>query len=328
MLNKRGGAWMATLSVILLASCSTASNLSATLPVPGRSASSARPALAPVSGRALQSLPGGVFYFLAGTTPGLCNVWEVRNSGAVRELTRNSEFGISAFGAAHGGIVVADAAHGADELGQVTLHGIRYLPTSSWEGHGETPAVNNSAGLAYMTPPFRKKYFELLSRGSFNAKARVFYTNSLPLSMPAWGPGGQVAVVAERYRTTTAKAKSRLMVISAKDGKARTLHTGLSQFDYAIWGTNAPGIVISPWAGGAEYISHGKQLNLPSGWAPLSWSPDGKELLMKHPASPGKSEQLGLWTNRHPGTVRFIGHVSTRMIITEAIWLAEPAALN
>jgi len=272
-------------------------------------------------------LPSGVLYFLAGPTPGSSNLWEVRSSGAVRELTHNGQLGISSFGAAPQGIVVADAASGADELDRVTTHGVKSLRMSSWEGHGETPAVNDDGNLAYMAPPFRNRYFELLFRRSFNARARIFYRNRLPLGL-TWGPEGRVAVVSQKYATATTKAKSWLMVISTKNGKVRALRTKLGHFDYAIWGAHAPGIVISPWAGGAEFIGQGVHLMLPRPWAPLSWRPGGQGMLVISPPSTGKPAELGLWTEKKPQTVAVIGPAAAGTVITQAAWLTKAASLK
>jgi hypothetical protein len=328
MLKKLGGAFIAALAAILLASCSAAPAANNTTPGLARvSSSRVSTTGAPVPGRTLRKLPDGVFYFLAGATPGSCNLWEVRDSGAVRELTHNGELGISYFGAERPGIVVADAASGADELAQVTAHGIRYLRMSSGEGHGETPIVDDDGNLAYTAPPLRNQYFKVLFRRSFNGRARIVYRSRLPLS-PTWGPGGQVAVVSQRYATATTKARSWLKVISTSNGKVSALRTNLRQFDYAIWGAHVPGIVISPYAGGAEFIGQGRHLMLPPHWAPLSWSPGGRELLVMRPPSAGKPEDLGLWTEKNPRAVALIGPADAGTVITQAAWLNRAASLK
>jgi hypothetical protein len=328
MFEKRTSLSMVTLAVALVASCSCSGPLRGSSSSIGNATPDVHPAAAPVPGETLRKLPSGVFYFLAGSNPGSCNIWEVRNSGVVRQLTHNGQSGISAMSAGRQGIVAADAAQGADELAQVMSSGVRYLPLGRGEGHGETPDINDNGALAYMVPPYRNNYFELGYRQSFNAHARVFFRSHLPLSGPAWGPASRVAVVAERYATDTAKPKSWLFVINETNGSAHQMAAALTQFDYAVWGTHAPGIVISTWGGNAEYISQGHHILLPHGWAPLSWSPDGQELLVIRPNPGAAGEEIGLWDELRPRIVTNIGRVASGFVITEAAWLARPASLK
>jgi hypothetical protein len=291
--------------------------------VPPQSTTAATPPL-PASTR--HNLPPGVFYLLAGRGLASLNLWQVTTDGRERQLTHNRRgSGIDAFDASAAGVILADGTSSGDDLARLTPQGPALLRKTGDQPallRGSSPDIRDDGMIGYVTPPSQSgrrsgNYFEIWTRRSFSGRGTVLLKQRHPLAGPVFGPHGQIAV--EGWGGAGQKPS---VLIYAGD-VVRRLLTGIDAIPSLVaWGQHAPALALAFPAHAAEllYLDGHRQL-LPSGWQPLTWNPDGTELLMQ------SARALGIWSMSAPYRVTRIGASTPGVQILQADWLARKAPL-
>lgn len=271
----------------------------------------------PIPEDVTRRLPPGVFYILAGPDPYSTNLWEVSNSGHERELTHNRKpYGISSFGASPAGIVLSDAIGGVDVLARLGPKG----PVLAPDGHVGLVQIRPDGEIAYDRPPYRGygPYFEVVIKKNFWSPPHVIYKQKATLYVCSWGPNGEIAAISAANAND--QGPYRLVVVQ-RDGRARTIHTGLGSMGNVKWSVNAPGMAISGASGSELLYPNGSIVHIPDGWHPAAWDSVGTKLLVW-----GVNYQsLGIWTPREPHQVDRIGSLPRSIFFSEVVWLARPA---
>ena len=284
-------------------------------------------AVQPLPANTRRNLPAGVFYLLAGRGLASLNLWQVTTGGRERQLTHNRRgFGIDAFDASAGGVILADGTSNGDDLARLTARGPMLLHKTGDRLallRGSSPDIRNDGMIGYVTPPGRQgnstgSYFEIWTRRSFSSRGNLLVRQRHPLAGPVFGPHGQIAV-----EGWGGPGQTKPSVLIYRDGAMRRLLTGINAIPSLVaWGQHAPAVALAYPAHVAELLfpdSH-RQL-LPPGWQPLAWNPAGTELLMQ------SARALGIWSMTSPGQVTRIGAVSPGVQILQADWLTTKAPL-
>jgi hypothetical protein len=280
----------------------------------------------PLPASTRRNLPAGVFYLLAGRGLASLNLWQVTESGRERQLTHNRRgFGIDAFDASAAGIVLADGTSSGDDLARLTPQGPLLLRKTGDQPtllRGSSPDIRDDGMIGYVTPPSQSgsstgNYFVIWTRRSFDGRGTVLLKQRHPLTGPVFGPHGQIAV--EGWGGAGQKPS---VLIYSGDGVRRLL-TGINAIPSLVaWGQHAPALALAFPAHAAELLyPNGRRQLLPSGWQPLTWNPDGTQLLMQ------SAHALGIWSMSSPGQVTRIGPSTPGVQILQADWLAKKAPL-
>ncbi len=275
-----------------------------------------------------RGLPAGVFYLLAGRGLTSLNLWQVTAGGRERQLTRDrGGYGIDAFDASAGGIILADGTSNGDDLARLTPRGPLMLhKTGPGLGllRGSSPDIRNDGTIGYVTPPAGPgsragSYFEIWTRRSFDGRGSLLLRQRHPLAGPVFGPHHQIAV--EGWGGPPGQRKPGVLIYHR--GAARQLPTGINAIPSLVaWGQQAPALALAYPSHPAELLFlDGHHQALPPGWQPLAWSPDGTHLLMQ------SARALGIWSVSAPDRVTRIGAITPGVQILEADWLARKAPL-
>jgi hypothetical protein len=294
-------------------------------PAPSQSTAAASQ---PLPAGTRRNLPAGVFYLLAGRGLASLNLWQVTAGGRERRLTYNRRgFGIDAFDASAGGIILAGGSTSGDDLARLTARGPVLLHKTGDRLallRGSSPDVRNDGTIGYVTPPAKTgsrtgSYFEIWTRHSFSGRGSVLLRERHPLAGPVFGPHHQIAV--EGWGGASGQRKPSVLIY--RDGRVRQLLTGINAIPSLVaWGQQAPALALAYPAHAAELLFlNGRHQLLPLGWQPLAWSPDGTELLMQ------SARALGIWSMSTPGQVIRIGPIAPGVQILQADWLARKAPL-
>lgn len=314
----------------------TSSSGSASTPSPQAGASTPSPsapshstpiAIAPLPAGTRRNLPAGVFYLLAGRGLASLNLWQVTTGGRERQLTRGRRgFGIDAFDASAGGIILAEGTSNGDDLARLTPRGPMLLHKTAGRLallRGSSPDIRDDGMIGYVTPPGRQgnntgSYFEIWTRRSFSSRGNLLVRQRHPLAGPVFGPHGQIAV-----EGWGGPGQTKPSVLIYRHGTVRHLLTGINAIPSLVaWGQHAPAVALAYPAHAAELLfPDGHRQLLPAGWQPLAWNPAGTGLLMQSPRA------LGIWSITSPGQVTRIGTVSPGVQILEADWLTSKAPL-
>ncbi len=282
----------------------------------------------PLSAGTAQQLPGGVFYLLAGRDLRDLNVWEITPDGQQKLLTRCPHgSGIDAFAASRAGIVLAQAAHGTDNLARLTSHGLAWLRSGRHHDvmlHGSSPVIRGDGMIGYVTPPDRsaqgsRAEFAIWIRHSFTGPDGMLLQQARALNGPVFGPGGAVAV--EGWVSPAGHRQPGIIIYG--QGPVRRLSIGVSAIPSLVaWGEHAPALALAFPGDNAELLyPDGHRQQLPAGWQPLAWNPSGSELLMQ------SATALGVWSRSAPGVVIKIGRISAGTQVLQAVWLDKQAPL-
>ena len=285
----------------------------------------ARAGALPLPDRTVRNLPDGVFYLMAGPNPFRYTVWEVTNAGNERRIGPEARqaSGIRSIGSSLAGIVVSAADVGIDYIARLKNRAIFWLPGGRAASvHGFSPQITNSGLITYETPPGQdlNKWAIRIQR-SFSAPPRIVYKQSRPLGSPVFGPAGLVATFTAPYSPKPGKIQN--VVLITRLGKISRLSTGYSEIGELLWQPNAADLIVVAPGCRSELLAvpTGKTQQLPEGWCPYSWSPDGRGLLML--AHDGSS--LGMWTPQRPSSVSVIGPLKHNIQIGQINWLAAKA---
>lgn len=286
---------------------------------------------APMTAAAARRLPAGVFYFLGGPRSGSMNVWEVDKSGTLVQLTHNpAGSGIDEMSASAAGIVVGDGLYGGEQDGMVTSRGVVWVrPWHKPRGfiYGFGIRITATGQLLYLLAPGQgtdpsSKVFTYWLKPSLTGREHQIYRSRLFIGGPLPGPHGHVAIVGPSGPTAPGQ-KPGIVVIS-RSGLIRRVAARMKEMGYpALWGQNAPALVVPPLRGSAQLVFlNGRRIALPSGWQPWSWNPAGTEVLML------KGTTLGVWSHTHPRQVKPLTQITPGFEIEDVSWLAKPASLR
>jgi hypothetical protein len=280
----------------------------------------------PLPASTRRNLPAGVFYLLAGRGLASLSLWQLTASGRERQLTHNRPgFGVDAFDASAGGIILADGTSNGDDLARLTPQGPLLLHKTGQLAllRGSSPDIRNDGMIGYVTPPTSPgsgtgSYFEIWTRRSFSSQGSLLLRQRHPLAGPVFGPHGQIAV--EGWGGAGQRKPS---VLIYSRGDVRRLLTGINAIPSLLaWGQHAPALALAFPAHAAELLfPDGHRQLLPAGWQPLTWNPDGTELLMQ------SARALGIWTVASPDQVTRIGAVTPGIQVLQADWLTRKAPL-
>jgi hypothetical protein len=285
------------------------------------------PATQPLPASTRRNLPAGVFYLLAGRGLASLSLWQLTTGGRERQLTHNRRgFGVDAFDASAGGIILADGTSNGDDLARLTPQGPLLLHKTGDQLallRGSSPDIRNDGMIGYVTPPTSPgsrtgSYFEIWTRRSFSSEGSLLLRQRHPLAGPVFGPHGQIAV--EGWGGPGQRKPS---VLIYRDGDVRQLLTGINAIPSLVaWGQHAPALALAFPSHAAELLfPDGHRQLLPLGWQPLTWNPDGTELLMQ------SARALGIWSVASPDQVTRIGAVTPGVQILQADWLTRKAPL-
>lgn len=282
---------------------------------------------APIPLSVVRRLGKGYLYLLAGPDATDTNLWLI-SDGTEHQLTFGApNSAVSSFGAAPAGIVLSDDQFGADDLAQLTTRGLRWLPNGkSSDLHQASSATMTASGkILYITPPDALGYpdsknFALRGQNTFSGRSRIIYRSTGPLSDPAPGPQGQIALIRQ---PSAADDKSTTVVVISGHGRPRTVRTGYKFPDALTWSANAPDLIVATWPLRAEAIStSGARTALPGGWFPITWTPAGTRLIVI------STSRIGYWSPKHPHAITAIGPLERGQEVSLATWLDRAAALD
>jgi hypothetical protein len=174
--------------------------------------------------------------------------------------------------------VVADFSSGSDRLALVTPDGLAAIPGLG-NPVGHSPALASDGRLAFADqqpgksgPQFRLRMFDPAS-----TKTTTLLTLTTPPSNLAWGPDGQLALIAD-----TGSDGAHLLVLDVADAKARRVADLPREAVSVLWASWG-GFVVVLSSGGDPTTAHAVVLNA-SGkqvaevareWRPLGLMDDG-----------------------------------------------------
>lgn len=306
----------AVLGVLAVTACGGSAGTHVTVGGLGTAAPSTA---APLTSADIRQLGEGALYVVAGPNPMSGNVWWLDpSSGAATQLTHNQPtFGISSVSASEAGLVVSDARSGIDELGIVEEDGVRLLV----DGHVVTPAIDDHGRIATVRPPEIVKpdgdrFFHLELKENADTAGRTVYRQQTPdMGGAAWGPGGRLAVGSSGFPKPS---RAEVLIFDSRGRLEKRLGAGLQQLGAPVWGERAPGIAVRDEKKAVIVDLAGRRTPLPTGWAPICWSPNGSSLLLT------QGNQIALWAGGQLG--RPIKTQSGTGIF-ECSWIASPAPL-
>lgn len=259
-----------------------------------------------------EHLPPGVLYLLAGPSDTSYNLWEVKGGRQVELTHDRAGYGISSFDASRAGIVLADASSGVDELARLTARGPQRLP----DDHASAPCIDGAGRIAFVKVGYPLRFL-LEVKASFVSPARVVYRASQPLILMGWGPGGALVAIGDDYPPGDGTGPERVIIVDGSGARVKAVpldHPGL-----VVWSATAPGMAVESWTNRTVYVSDtGQVLSMPTEWSPLTWSPDGRELLV------ASSDRLGLWVPGR-GAVKIVATITPGVAVGHAAWLDRPA---
>jgi hypothetical protein len=233
----------------------------------------------PVVRATLTTFPTGSFYLLAGPDPFHDNVWLVSRDGGERDVTNvRSGLGVPEFSVSRAGLVIEDASSGTPRLELIKTDGAR-VPFAV--NAGESPAICGSGSVSIIEPPSAEnKQYELVQTTSIDGEFRSVYAQRRAFADLRCGPGGQLGFISNPFAES--KAAPGLLKERSARGWIRTEATKVSNPSALVWSGSAIGIAIANSNGAGEVLlRNGDQRSLAPNVIPLSWSPDGKELLVR-----------------------------------------------
>ncbi len=261
--------------------------------------------------------PDGRFYaVIGGETSNDNRLYELTfTPPALRLLTETNR--VSSVGACRDKVVVAA---GQQEVGfSDHLQELRAGALHPLEGSGVqpgfTPDLDDDCRVAYtwVDRTAGSQDFELRVSPAENGSVKTLYRGQPgdgPLVNPQWGPDGEVAVVRQPSGQATephddSDDRPAAVIIVRPDGSTSEIATG-GHILGVTWGRRW--LAVMDEREGTIFIdAKGGQRTVLPGWYPLTWSPDGDQLLL-HDASTQRT--LGIVDAADLNTVRPAGMVS------------------
>lgn len=240
----------------------------------------------------------GVVYLVSGPTLLTGDLWRLRD-GKAEQLTDFEGGRISHVTAGSGEVMVAEASSGADQIAR--LMGDRLEPYI--QDRVFTPALSSDGRLAYSIYRYTEASGRLPSGSAIMARdletgaERVAYEigDGQTLGYPAFGPDGLLAA------DLNADFPNAAVIVIGPDGtvRHRLPHPGGTQ---VFWQPGPLPLVTN--GEGTSFLwdpATGNQTPVAPGWVPITWSPDGTQLLVAQgqelgrvkPSDPSRVESLG-----------------------------------
>lgn len=251
---------------------------------------------------------GRPIYLLVGNQSYSANVFRWRlGATSGRQVTHNkSGYGISSISGSKAGVVVADAATGADHLAKLRggkLVSIK-LPGQSRIG---APQISSTGALVFQGVRFLKDgsylYTVAVRNNVSSGPVRNLIVRKAPFTSATWtNVAGRIAVLNSRPR----HKQFSIEIMNSSGKKLRSIagNAGSFVFDMSV----SP---MSPIASLTNGEGHSVLVNLrtsrvrpiAAGWSALCWRPNGKDVLAIN------GSELGLVSPRQPRrSPRVVGH--------------------
>ncbi|MDX6690042.1 MAG: hypothetical protein QOG15_1499 [Solirubrobacteraceae bacterium] len=239
--------------------------------------------------------PGTIYVVVKPGTSPVADLYRVRGAlPSARRLTKGANVSLVT---ARGGAVVVSYAPGSggDRVAALNLRGTSVLPGRPVDDFGQTPALSGDGRVAYGQPQYTdagddagaRVYVARVDGGG----QRVAYSARYQLSL-GWTSRDELAI---------ARYEGNRIVVNPRGPHRRTIDPGLDKI--YTFQSNARGDM---WAVGADTVAvirkGGKARRFKTAWVPVSWSPDGRSILVV------TDHRLGLMAPGD-GAVREIGQV-------------------
>ena len=253
------------------------------------------------------SLPGKI-YIAAGPDELNADVYRVQGTlSDARRLTWGGR--VSALTAWGGEVVVADARRsGSDRLESLDLRAPDALPGRVIDPRGQAPELSRSGRLTWSVPLYGSEGQNAGTRvyvaDARGGGRRIAYQSPRDLTS-GWGPDGRLAVLV---------GHPQKLVLDPGTPRETALDLGLESTlnfqtasDGTLWALGRGAVVIVSPSGASR--------RLRANWLPITWSPDGRSILVVRGA------RLGL-LSPGDGSVREIGTVQNGVLLT-ADWIGS-----
>jgi hypothetical protein len=258
----------------------------------------------------------GVVYFTAGPDPLSTDVYRMQGALADAErLTRSTDnLGISWMTAQPGKIVVASGRAGGVDHIETLEQFQRRRPNPGIRG--SSPALDTDGTLAY-TVSGRRRGEDLIVKLPKGPARRILH---VPQSIPVWGPAHRL-YVADNRRLGGDKRRRPCVISGFGSHRPRIIRLPGRSVD-GIIAVSRRGEIASSDKRGHLTINPrrgpARRFTLP--WIPMSWSPDGRRLLVLRARDAYHGgRQVGLLDPAN-GAVRRVGSVSGGTV-NSAVWL-------
>ncbi len=233
----------------------------------------------------------GTLYLGAGPTVSAEDLYRIRGdgrSGPERITAMPAGRNLSVLTAGSGQVIVSEASEGTDKVARLVGNRLERLI----DDRAFTPSLSDDGRLAYIRlreAVGRPNEDFVVVRDLASGEERTLYQHTGgSLSYPAWGPASLLAVVEKDGPTLR---QTRIVLISA-DGTVRKVELG-DRASTGLAGSQRAAHLVVRGNGPppSQFLldpGSGRRDPLPSGWLPLTWSPDGSSLLV------AKGRRLGL----------------------------------
>lgn len=225
----------------------------------------------------------GTLYLGAGPTLSAEDLYSIRGDGRSRpERVTAMPPGrnLSVLTAGSGQVIVSEASEGTDKIARVVGNRLERLI----DDRVFTPSLSDDGRLAYVRLDEAvgrpNEHFVVVRDLASGEERTVYQHTGGSLSYPAWTSESLLAVVEKDGPT---RRQARIVLVSA-DGTVRKLELGerastalvgsqrAAQLAVVDYGPPPTAFLLDPGSGERD--------PLPSGWLPLTWSPDGSSLLV------------------------------------------------
>jgi hypothetical protein len=260
---------------------------------------------------------GRFFAVIGGETSNDNHLYELRFSPPSLQLLTETPR-ISSVGACRSKVVVAA---GQQEVGFTDhlqeLQGGALRPVDGLGAQpGFTPDLDPQCHVAYswVDREADSQEFELRVWRTGERTAKTLYRGQRgdgPLVNPEWGPNGEVIVVRQALEPAVQSSpashggRPAALIIVRRDGSTSEIPVG-EQVVGVTWGKQ--GIAVMDEQEGTVFFdSAGARRAVLSGWYPLTWSPDGEQLLVH---DSGTRRTLGVVNAADLAAAKPVGKVS------------------
>ena len=200
-------------------------------------------------------------------------------SEQVGDLSRYSD--ISAAGSR---VVVSNAASGPDRIAALAPSGQLTALPGLESPDGLSPEVDSAGRVAFVQLTNDEKPFalRLLAAGR---GVKTLLTSAVPLSSPAFGPRGLVAVAADPDETIGGSGPTLLVLLDPQTAREISrAELPVPDAGALVWNEQARLIAVQDISGDQTLLvepSSGRVLRKVEGWSPRTITPDGTRLLLE-----------------------------------------------
>lgn len=265
----------------------------------------------------------GTLYVGAGPTVFAQDLYWIRADGRSRPeriTALPAGRNLSVLTAGSGQVILSEGSEGTDKIARlVGKHLERLIDDRVF-----TPSLSDDGRLAYSRlheAVGQPNEFLVVVRDLASGEERTAYQQAgKSISGPAWLPQGLLAVV---EKDLPGHRQTRIVLIAA-DGSIRRVELGERASTGLVGSPQAAHLVVaddnSPPSGFLLDLESGQRHPLPPGWLPLTWSPDGKSLLVAN------GRRLGLI---QPPDLARVDEVGTFLApVWQADWVVAEAGVS